>query len=106
MGNSLCGTGATKSANNPKLPRTGELVAVQVQVDQRRAGAQLRGDSTCAGGVQQLNSVCVDLVLHRPNRIQISRTSELVAAQREAPQVGQLLQLGWDCACTHGTFLN
>ena len=49
----------------------------------------------------------VDLmVLHRPNRIQISRTSELVAAQREAPQVGQLLQLGWDCACTHGTFLN
>ena len=75
---------------------------MQVQEDQRRARAQLRRNSTCAGGVQQLNSVCVDLVLHKPNRIGILRTGELVAFQPQRNQRPAVAQIWWNGACARG----
>ena len=80
---------------------------MQVQEDQRRAGAQLRRNSTCAGGVQQLSSVCVDLVLHKARRIQnVSLTRQGIAEEDEHLQLDQSPQIRGNGAYGRGEILN
>ena len=47
----------------------------------------------------QLDSVCVELVLHRQNHYSNLRTVELVAAQIECLEIGKLPQLRGNGTC-------
>ena len=87
--------------NRIQIARTSELVAVQKQLDKRRAAVQLRRDLAYRGGGGGGSTFIpyVGLVLHRHNRTKKSRTFELIRAQverragglpsRSVPQLGR-----------------